>query len=148
MSNIFYFRNTCRRPGYVTICKDISELIFQKVATSFQLKGRRSQALRTDDNRVVRSPKLEGGRGGDELAGYVVPTEFFQPFSSQRDFFLWSLKNLSVSFRVKDQSQATSHSPVYSGVAEAAVQPAVGVRGGVTARCGPLWPPFRKSAQI
>ena len=43
---------------------------------------------------------------------------------------------MSVSFRVKDQSQAVSHSPVYSRVAEAAVQPAVGVRGGVTARCG------------
>ena len=41
-----------------------------------------------------------------------------------------------VSFRVKDQSQAASHSSVYSGVAEAAVQPAVGVRGGVTASCG------------
>ena len=91
-----------------------------------------------------------GGRGGDELAGYVVLTEFFfQPFSSQRNFFLWSLKNMSVSFRVKDQSQAASCSPVY-GVAEAEVQPAVGIRGGVTARCGPLtlWPPFGKSAQI
>ena len=56
---------------------------------------------------------------------------------------------MSVSFRVKDQSQAASHSAVYSGVAEAAVQPAVGVRGGVNARCGPLslWPRFGKSAQ-
>ena len=43
---------------------------------------------------------------------------------------------MSVSFRAKDQSQAASHSPLYSGVAEATVQPAVGVRGGVTARCG------------
>ena len=74
----------------------------------------------------------------------------FQPFPSQRDFFLWSLKNMSVSFRVKDQSQAASRSSAYSGVAETAVQPAVGVRGGVNARCGPLtlWPPFGKSAQI
>ena len=54
------------------------------------------------------------------------------------------------SFRVKDQCQAASHCPVYSEVAEAEVQPVVGVRGGVTARCGPLslWPPFGKSAQI
>ena len=65
------------------------------------------------------------------MVGYVVPTEFFQPFSSQREFFLRSLKNMSVSFKVKDQSQAASHNPLYSGVAEAAVQPAVGVRGGV-----------------
>ena len=42
--------------------------------------------------------KAGGERGGDGLADYVVPTEFFQPFSSQRDFFLWSLKNMSVSF--------------------------------------------------
>ena len=83
------------------------------------------------------------------MAGYGVLTEFFQPFSSQRDFFLWSLKNMFVSFRVKGQSQAASHSSVYSGVAEAAVQPAVGVMGGVTDRCGPLtlWPPLGKSAQ-
>ena len=75
---------------------------------------------------------------------------FDLPFSSQGDFFLWSLKNMSVSFRVKDQCQAASHCPVYSGVAQAEVQPAVGVRGGVTARSGPLslWPPFGKSAQI
>ena len=74
----------------------------------------------------------------------------FEPFSSQRDFSLWSLKNMSVSFRVEDQYQAASHSPVYSGVAEEAVRPAVGVRGGVNARCVPLslWPPFGKSAQI
>ena len=74
----------------------------------------------------------------------------FQPFSSQRDFSLWSLKNMSVSFRVEDQYQATSHSPVYFGVAEVAVRPVVHVRGGVNARCGPLslWPPFGKSAQI
>ena len=57
---------------------------------------------------------------------------------------------MSVSFRMKDQCKAASHSPVYSGVAEAEVQPVVGARGGVTARCGPLslWPPFGKSAQI
>ena len=57
---------------------------------------------------------------------------------------------MSVSFRVKDQCQAASHGPVYSGVAEAEVQPAVGVRGRVTAKCGPLslLPPFGKSAQI
>ena len=63
---------------------------------------------------------------------------------------MWSLKNMLVSFRVKDQSQAASHSPVYSGVAEAAVKPVVGVRGGVPARCGPLtlWPPFGRSTQI
>ena len=55
---------------------------------------------------------------------------------------------MSVSFRVKDQCQAAFHCPVYSGVAQAEVQPAVGVRGGVTARSGPLslWPPFGKSA--
>ena len=94
--------------------------------------------LRTNDIRGVRSLKLEGGKGRDELAGYDHPTEFFQPFSSQRDFFLWSLKNMSVSFRVKGQYQAASHSPVYSGVAQAAVQPAVGARGGVTASCGSL----------
>ena len=85
------------------------------------------------------------------MACCVVPTEFFSlPFSSHGDFSLWSLKNMSVSFRVKDQCQAASHCPVYSGVAEAEVQPAVGVRGRVTARCGPLslWPPFGKSAQI
>ena len=64
------------------------------------------------------------------MAGYVVPTELFQPFSSQRDFFLWSLKSMSVSFRAKDQSQEASQSPLYSGVVEATVQPAVGVRGG------------------
>ena len=63
---------------------------------------------------------------------------------------MWSLKNMSVSFRVKDQCQAAFHCPVYSGVAQAEVQPLVGVRGGVTARSGPLslWPPFGKSAQI
>ena len=57
---------------------------------------------------------------------------------------------MSVSFRVEDQYQAASHCPVYSGVAEEAVRPAVGVRGGVNARCVPLslWPPFGKSAQI
>ena len=57
---------------------------------------------------------------------------------------------MSVCFRVKDQTQAASHSLMYSGVAEAEVQPAVGVRGGVTARCGPLTfrSPFGKSAQI
>ena len=56
---------------------------------------------------------------------------------------------MSVSFRVKDQCQAAFHCPVYCGVAQAEVQPAVGVRGGVTARSGPLslWPPFGKSAQ-
>ena len=43
---------------------------------------------------------------------------------------------MSVSVRVKNYSQEASHSPVYSRVAEAAVQPAVGVSGGVTARCG------------
>ena len=47
-----------------------------------------------------------GGGGGvcwDELmAGYVVPTEFFHTFSSQRDFFLKSLKNMSASVRMKD----------------------------------------------
>ena len=47
-------------------------------------------------------------------------------------------------------SGTASHCPVHSGVAQAEVQPAVGVRGGVTARCGPLslWPPFGKSAKI
>ena len=75
---------------------------------------------------------------------------FFFSHSPVGDFFLWSLKNMSVSFRVNDQCLAASHSPVYSGVAEAEVQPAVDVRGGVTARCGrlSLWPPFGKSAQI
>ena len=38
-------------------------------------------------------------------------------FSSQGDFFLWSLNNMSVSFRVKDQFQAAFHCPVYSMVA-------------------------------
>ena len=63
---------------------------------------------------------------------------------------MWSLKNMSVSFRVKDQCQAAFHCPVYCGVAQAEIQPAVGVRGGVTARSGPLslWPCFGKSAQI
>ena len=63
---------------------------------------------------------------------------------------MWSLKNMSVAFRVKGQYQAASHSPVYSGVAEVAAQPVAGVRGGVTARCRPLslWPRFAKSAQI
>ena len=57
---------------------------------------------------------------------------------------------MSVSFRVKDQCQAAFYCPVYCGVPQAEVQPAVGVRGGVTARSGPLslWPPFGKSAQI
>ena len=85
-----------------------------------------------------------------ELAGYVVPTELFSAIlQSKRLLFLWSLKNMSVFLGVKDQYQAASHSPVYSGVAEVAVQPAVGVRGGVNARCGPLslGPPFGKSAQ-
>ena len=36
------------------------------------------------------------------MAGYVVPTEFFHFFSSQRDFFLKSLKNMFVSFSAKD----------------------------------------------
>ena len=67
---------------------------------------------------------------------YGVSTEFFQPFSSQRDFFLWSLKNMSVFFRVKDQFQAASHSPVYSGVAEGGVQPAVGAGEGTCQ----MWP--------
>ena len=49
------------------------------------------------------------------MAGYVVQNEFF------------FLKNMLVSFRVKDQCQAASHCPVYSGVAQAEVQPAVGV---------------------
>ena len=43
---------------------------------------------------------------------------------------------MSVSFRVKDQSKEASHNAVYSGVAKAAVQPAVGVRGGVTGVTG------------
>ena len=42
---------------------------------------------------------------------------------------MWSLRNTSVSFRVKDQSKVAYHSPVYSGVSEEAVQPSVGVRG-------------------
>ena len=45
---------------------------------------------------------MGGGRGGDEIAGYVVPIEFFHYFSSQRDFFLRSLNDMPVSFRVKD----------------------------------------------
>ena len=49
---------------------------------------------------------------------------------------MWSLKNMSVSFRVKDQFQAAFHCPVYCGVAQADVQPAVSVRGRVTARSG------------
>ena len=36
------------------------------------------------------------------MAGYAVPTEFFHTFSSQRAFFSKSLKNMSVSFRVRD----------------------------------------------
>ena len=47
-------------------------------------------------------------------------------------------------------SGSLSHIPVYFGVTKAEVQPAVGVRGRVTALCGPLslWPRFGKSAQI
>ena len=92
-----------------------------------------------------------GGRVGMKWLVVLSRLNFFDmPFSSQGDFFLWSLKKMSVSFRVKDQCQAASHGPVYSGVAEAEVQPAVGVRGRVTAKCGPLslLPPFGKSAQI
>ena len=91
-----------------------------------------------------------GGVGMNWLVVLTLPNCFDLPFSSQGDLFLWSLKNMSVSFRVKDQCQAAFHCPVYSWVAQAEVQPAVGVRGGVTARSGPLslWPPFGKSAQI
>ena len=87
-----------------------------------------------------------GGVGMNWLVVLTRLNFFDLPFSSQGDFFLWSLKNMSVSFRVKDQCQAASHYPVYSGVAQAAV----GVRGGATARSGPLslWPPFGKLAQI
>ena len=61
-----------------------------------------------------------------------------------------SKEHVDFFYRMKGLCQAASHSPVYSGVAEAEVQPAVGVSGGVIARCGPLslWPPFGKSAQI
>ena len=40
------------------------------------------------------------------LVVLTLPNFFDLPFSSQGDFFLWSLKNMSVSFRVKDQCQA------------------------------------------
>ena len=41
------------------------------------------------------------------LVAALSRLNFFDlPFSSQGDFFLWSLKNMSVSFRVKDQCQA------------------------------------------
>ena len=51
-----------------------------------------------------------GGGGGLGMNWLVAATElFFQPFSSQGDLFLWSLKNMSVSFRVKDQCQAAFH---------------------------------------
>ena len=79
-----------------------------------------------------------GGVGMNWLVVLTRLNFFDLPFSNQGDFFLWSLKNMSVSFRVKDQCQAASHCPVYSGGAQAEVQPAVGVRGGVTARSGSL----------
>ena len=57
-----------------------------------------------------------GGVGMNWLVVLTLPNFFDLPFSSQGDFFLWSLKNMSVSFRVKDQCQAAFHCPVYSGV--------------------------------
>ena len=74
---------------------------------------------------------------------------FFLCHSPVKETSFCGRENMSVSFRVKDQCQAASHCPMYSGVAEAEVQPSVGVRGGVTGRCDPLslWPPFGKSAQ-
>ena len=45
-----------------------------------------------------------GGGVGIKWLVVLSRLNFFgMPFSSQGDFFLWSLKNLSVSFRVKDQ---------------------------------------------
>ena len=50
-----------------------------------------------------------GGVGMNWLVVLTLPNFFDLPFSSQGDFFLWSLKNMSVSFRVKDQCQAAFH---------------------------------------
>ena len=62
------------------------------------------------------------------MACYVVQTLFFTLAPFKR-LLGKSLNDISVSFRVKDQSQAPCHSPVHAGVAEAAVHPAVCVRG-------------------
>ena len=81
------------------------------------------------------------GRGegvGEKMTCYVVHTLFFT-VSPVKRILGKSLNDISFSFRVKDQSQAPCHSLVHAGVAEAAVQPAVGVRdpqGRVTGRCG------------
>lgn len=80
----------------------------------------------------------EGGRGGGKMAFYVIHTLFFTVSPVKRTLGK-SLNDISFSFRVKDQSQTPCHSLVHAGVAEAAVQPAVGVRdpqGRVTVRCG------------
>ena len=46
---------------------------------------------------------MGGGRGGDEMAGYVVPTQLFQSFSSQaRDLFFKVFKQHVGLFWVKD----------------------------------------------
>ena len=52
----------------------------------------------TDGIRGVRSLKWEWGGVENKMAGYVVPTEFFHPFSSQSYFFLRSLNNMSGFF--------------------------------------------------
>ena len=57
-----------------------------------------------------------GGVGMNWLVVLTRLNFFDLPFSSQGDFFLWSLKNMSVSFRVKDQCQAApSLSSVFWG---------------------------------
>ena len=78
------------------------------------------------------------GRGGGKMACYVVHTLFFT-ISPVKRILGKSLNDILFSFRVKDQSQAPCHSLVHAGSAEAAVQPAVGVRdpqGRVTGRGG------------
>ena len=92
-----------------------------------------------DGIRGVRSLKWEGGGVGMKWLVMLSRLNFFTLSPAKETFFLRSLNNMLVSFRVKDSSQTASNSPcsVYSGVAV----PAVGVSGGVTVGPFTLWPP-------
>ena len=57
-----------------------------------------------------------GGVGMNWLVVLTLPNFFDLPFSSQGDFFLWSLKNMSVSFRgERSMSGSLSLSSVFWG---------------------------------
>ena len=72
-----------------------------------------------DGIRGVRSLKWEGGGVGMKWLVMLSRLNFFTLSPAKETFFLRSLNNMLVSFRVKDSSQTASNSPcsVYSGVA-------------------------------